>query len=92
MDIIKMVQITETLRTCREQGIFLHGEEGWKKTVAQRQPVFEAMMRKHDCSLMQATIMLIQKAQEGSEAGMLTHLLAGVACELSEPTPEVQTA
>lgn len=86
MDIVKMVKISETLRTCREQGIFLHGQEGWQKLVAQWQPIFEAVMKKHDCELMKAAIILIQGAQDHPDAGMLTHLLAGVACELAEPT------
>lgn len=82
----KAIEITQKLYQCREQQIFLSGEEGFKNTFIKWSPVVLVAMEKFQCSEIEALIKLLDLAQGKADEGMLMHVLNAVVCEMCEPS------
>ncbi|AIY65209.1 hypothetical protein [Pseudoalteromonas piratica] len=80
------VEITAKLYQCREQQIFLGGEDGFIQMFDKWKPVVEAAMNKHQCSELPALIELLKLAESKPDGGMMMHVLNAVVCEMLEPT------
>jgi|GEM_PF-6337693 len=82
----KAIEISAKLYKCRDQSIWLRGEEGFIKEVEKWKPSFDAVMTTHSCSVTVALIKLLEAAKGKPDEGLLMHVLCAVGCELSEPT------
>jgi len=80
------IEISAKLYKCREQQIFLGGEEKFVELFDKWKPVVLAAMEKHECSEIPALIELLKLASEKQDGGMMMHLLNAVVCEMIEPT------
>lgn len=82
----QLVSIAARMYQCREQAIYIQGEEQFRTSVAKWQPVFELVMQRDKCNVIQALSKLLQRAKDSDQEGLLMHILTAVACELAEPT------
>jgi hypothetical protein len=80
------VEITAKLYKCREQQIFISGEEGFIKTFREWKPAIEAAMVRDNCDAVKALITVLSLVEDTPNNGMLMHVLIAVACEIAEPT------
>lgn len=81
----QQVEIAAKLYQCRDQQVYIRGEEKFVSEVAKYKPVFDEVMLKHECTEIEALIKLLERAKGHQEEGLLMHLLNAVACELAEP-------
>lgn len=81
----QQVEIAAKLYQCRDQQVYIRGEEKFVSEVAKYKPIFDEVMLKHECSGIEALIILLERAKGHQEEGLLMHLLNAVACELVEP-------
>jgi recombination associated protein RdgC len=81
----QQVEIAAKLYKCRDQQVYIRGEGKFVSEVAEYKPVFDEVMLKHSCSVIEALIKLLERAKGHQEEGLLMHLLNAVACELAEP-------
>jgi hypothetical protein len=81
----QQVEIAAKLYKCRDQQVYIRGEGKFVSEVAKYKPLFDEVMLKHECSVIEALIKLLERAKGHQEEGILMHLLNAVACELAEP-------
>ena len=81
----QVVEISAKMYQCRDQAVFLNGEDGFIEAVRKWTPVFVEVMEKKSCSEIQALIELLERAKGKPNEGLLMHILTAVGCELAEP-------
>ncbi|MEZ8775269.1 hypothetical protein AB4559_18380 [Vibrio sp. 10N.222.51.C8] len=91
MTSIKIVSTAQRLYQCREQQIFLSGEQGFIEKYEKWSPVIRLTMAKFNCNELHALVRILEITEKRHDSGMFTHLLSAVACEMCEPTITVNT-
>lgn len=81
----KEVGIAQRLYQCRDQAVFLRGEDGFIKEVSKWKPLFDEIISSNGCSEIEALTELLQCAKGKPDEGLLMHVLTAVGCELAEP-------
>lgn len=81
----KQIEIAAKLYKCRDQAVFIRGEEGFRNEVAKWKPLFDEIMNEESCSELEALIILLRRAKGERNEGVMMHLLSAVGCELAEP-------
>jgi len=71
--------------TCRDQQVQLSGIQGFITKVKQWRPLFDEVIKKKGCSVLEALFDLIDGVPSNKKSPWLTQALFAVACEIMEP-------
>lgn len=73
MTSINIVSTAQRLYQCREQQIFLSGEQGFIEKYEKWSPVIRLTMAKFNCNELHALVRILEITEKRHDSGMFTH-------------------